>query len=396
MPPADEPPLAFFLPGPLYRVLLAMAMAALIPCAPGGEATVVGDTVCNACHQAKVHSFHETAHFRTSSLASSENIHGKFTADASTLQTVNPNLTFVMEANEKGYFQTAHMKTSATEELTRSERFDIVVGSGRKGQTYLFWDGDLLFQLPISYWTELDGWVNSPGYIDGTADFERPIVPRCLECHASSHAAKGPPENRYDTASLVLGVDCEKCHGPGSEHVARFRSGTTPTRPADFAIVNPARLSRSKQLDICALCHEGAGESLQPPLSFRPGDDLSQFIAFAKIAPHARVDVHAAQVQLLKMSRCFRSSTTLTCTTCHDVHIQQRDTAPFSAKCLGCHKVENCGEFVAKGHAIDNRCIDCHMPLQETGKIVSRVDGLTVRPKVRNHHIAVYPDAALP
>jgi hypothetical protein len=396
MPPADEPPLAFSVPGPLRRALLALAAAATLSCARGAEASLVGDTVCSACHQAKAHSFHDTAHFRTSSLASAENVHGRFTADANTLQTINPNLTFVMESNEKGYFQTAHMKTSATEELTRSERFDVVVGSGRKGQTYLFWDGDQLFQLPISYWTELDGWVNSPGYIDGTADFERPIVPRCLECHSSSHVAKGPPENRYDTASLVLGVTCEKCHGPGSEHVARFQSSTPPSRPADFAIVNPARLSRSKQLDICALCHEGAGESLQPPLSFKPGDDLSQFIAFAKIAPHARVDVHAAQVQLLKMSRCFRSSTTLTCTTCHDVHVAQRDTAPFAAKCLGCHKVENCGEFASKGHAIDNRCIDCHMPLQETGKIVSRVDGLTVRPKVRNHHIAIYRDAAAP
>jgi hypothetical protein len=49
-----------------------------------------------------------------------------------------------------------------------------------------------------------------------------------------------------------------------------------------------------------------------------------------------------------------------------------------------------------QGHAIDTRCIDCHMPLQETAKIVSRVDGETVRPKVRNHHIAIYPDTAAP
>jgi len=43
-----------------------------------------------------------------------------------------------------------------------------------------------------------------------------------------------------------------------------------------------------------------------------------------------------------------------------------------------------------------NRCIDRPMPLRETGKIVSKVDGQTVRPKVRNHHIAIYPDAAGP
>ena len=63
---------------------------------------------------------------------------------------------------------------------------------------------------------------------------------------------------------------------------------------------------------------------------------------------------------------------------------------------MTCHKVENCGKFTAMGHAIDNRCIDCHMPLQQTGKIISKVDGKAVQPKVRNHQIAIYPDAALP
>jgi hypothetical protein len=178
--------------------------------------------------------------------------------------------------------------------------------------------------------------------------------------------------------------------------VARFQRTPAPTSPEDFAIVNPARLSRARQLQLCALCHEGGGTALQPPLSYKPGDDLAEFIAFAKLAPNAKVDVHASQVQLLERSRCFRFSRTLTCITCHDVHTTQRETAPYAAKCLSCHKVENCGEFAMQGHAIDTRCIDCHMPLQETAKIVSRVDGETVRPKVRNHHIAIYPDTAAP
>jgi len=358
-------------------------------------ATLVGDEACASCHAEKAHSFHQTAHARTSSLPSSQSIHGRFSPGSNLLKTINANLVFVMEANERGYFQTAHMKTSATEELNRSERIDVVVGSGRKGQTYLFWDGDQLFQLPVSYWTSLDGWVDSPGYVDGTADFERPIVPRCLECHSSSFANRTPPENRFDKASLVLGVSCEKCHGPGSEHIARFRSARPPTAPAEFAIVNPARLSRARQLDVCALCHNGAGEPLVPSLSYHPGDDLSLFIAFSRADPKTRVDVHARQVPLLERSRCFRFSKTMTCTTCHDVHTPQRDAASFSSHCMTCHKVADCRVFPKLGHAIDTRCIDCHMPLQETGKIVSQVDGTTIRPMVRNHQIAIYPDIAL-
>jgi hypothetical protein len=236
----------------------------------------------------------------------------------------------------------------------------------------------------------MDGWVNSPGYIDGAADFERPIVPRCLECHSSSFANEPPPENRYDKQSLVLGVSCEKCHGAGSDHVARFRSDSPPKLPADFAIVNPSRLSRARQLAVCALCHNGAGEPLAAPLSFTPGEDIAKFIAFSRWDPKERVDVHARQVPLLEASRCFRSSKTMTCTTCHDVHTPQRDTAAFAARCMSCHQIESCRLFPRLGHTIDAKCVDCHMPLQETGKIVSRVDGSTVRPMVRNHKIAIY------
>jgi cytochrome c554/c'-like protein len=379
---------------PNRRLLVACAPLFVALAAPG--ATLVGDNACSACHQEKVRSFHLTAHARTSSAPSADSIHGKFGPDANALETSNPSLTFVMEANERGFFQTAHMRTSATEEVSRSERIDIVVGSGRKGQTYLFWDGDQLFELPVSYGTDKAGWIDSPGYVDGTADFDRPIVPRCLECHATSFANRPPPENRYLPTSLVLGVSCERCHGPGSDHVARFRSAAPPKDPSGYAIVNPARLSRARQLDVCAVCHNGAGESVAAPLSFVPGDDLSKFLVFSRWDPKAHLDVHARQVPLLEASRCFRFSKTLTCVTCHDVHTAQRDTSPFVSRCMACHKVENCGEFPKRGHAIDTRCIDCHMPLQETGKIVLRVDGSTVHPKVRTHRIAVYPDAVAP
>ena len=358
--------------------------------------TYVGNAACASCHGAEAHAFPATAHARTTSLPSEETIHGKFTAGANLLRTINPNLVFVMEAHDRGFFLTAHMKTSATEELNRSERIGVVVGSGRKGQSYLYWDGDQLFQLPVSYWTELDRWVNSPGFTDGVADFDRPIVPRCLECHATSFVNRQPPENRYDPASLVLGISCEKCHGPGSEHVARFRSATPPKARAEFAIVSPAKLSRARQLDICALCHNGAAEALAPALSFVPGDDLSRHLAFRRPAATAHVDVHARQVPLLETSRCFRSTTTMTCSTCHDVHAPQRDAASFSARCLTCHQIEGCRLFPKRGHAIDTGCIDCHMPLQETGKIISELDGSVIQPMVRNHRIAIYPESAVP
>ena len=75
----------------------------------------------------------------------------------------------------------------------------MVIGCGEKGQTYLYWKGDRLFELPVSYWASL-GWVNSPGYRDGYSDFDRLTIPRCLECHATYFESRQPPINRYSPA----------------------------------------------------------------------------------------------------------------------------------------------------------------------------------------------------
>ena len=53
--------------------------------------------------------------------------------------------------------------------LTRTEALEMVIGSGRKGQSYLYWYHGLLFELPVSYLTAANQWINSPGDQDGTA-----------------------------------------------------------------------------------------------------------------------------------------------------------------------------------------------------------------------------------
>jgi hypothetical protein len=352
----------------------------------------VGDDACGSCHQERVGSYHQTAHSKTSRRASRESILGNFNAGSNVLRTANPDLYFQMETTAGGFSQTAILRTSPFQVLTRTEPIEIVVGSGRKGQTYLFWDGEALFQLPVSYWTALGAWVNSPGYVDGAADFDRPIPRRCLECHASSFEARAPLENVYDKSSLVLGISCEKCHGPGAEHAARYRSPSPPRSSRDSAIVNPARLSRERQMDVCALCHAGAGDALTPPLSYIPGDVLAKHLSFPKVVPATPIDVHASQVQLLEQSRCFQSSPAMTCSTCHQVHQPDRDLAVFASRCLSCHQVESCRTFPKRGRAIANRCADCHMPLQQTDQIIiDNVAGEKLQPKVRNHRIAIYP-----
>jgi Cytochrome c554 and c-prime len=368
----------------MNRALLAVVvlLSQLPLLAAAKHENYLGDDACRSCHAGQVDSFHETAHYLTSALPNQHSILGSFAPGQNILKTSNPNLSFRMDAKDNTFTQTAVAPTSE-----RTEKFGFVIGSGEKGQTYLFWDEDQLFQLPISYWRDL-GWVNSPGYRDGFADFERGIIPRCLECHATYFEALPPPTNRYNTTGNSLGIQCEKCHGPGREHVKRERVKPAP----DSAILNPAHFSRDRQMDLCAWCHGGHGQPLLPSFSYQPGDALDKYIQLAKPDPGAPLDVHGNQVEMLKRSRCFLASS-MTCLTCHNVHVAQHNLAEFSQRCLSCHK-PNSATFAKPNHPLADNCIDCHMPRQETNLIVFDFAGKRVKPQVRNHWIKVYPASA--
>ncbi len=393
-----------------FTIIIALALAALMskkltrdyPVEAGGAQSAaatdtnrhardgyVGDAACRPCHADKVDSFHRTAHYLTSRSPDESSILGKFTPGSNVLKTSNPNLYFRMDERRtdgKGpdFFQTAVAGT-LPETTSHAERIALVIGSGGKGQTYLYWNEDQLFQLPVSYWVDL-GWINSPGYRDGVADFARPVTPRCVECHATYFDAVSPLLNRYNTVGVSLGIQCEVCHGPGREHVEQEAS--KPASPSSAAILNPARFPRDRQIDLCAWCHAGSGWSLLPEFSYIPGDPLDKYIDLPPPDPNAPLDVHGNQVGMLKQSRCFRSSN-MTCLTCHDVHVTQHNLAEFSHRCLSCHKPDS-ATFSKGSHPVSDNCIDCHMPRQETNLIVFDWNGRRMRPQVRNHWIKVY------
>lgn len=348
-------------------------------------AVVASNAQCLSCHKDYA-KYDSTAHHLTSRIASKDSILGKFD---DVLKTSEPELSYRLEARNNGFFQTGVLGTPP-DAVSISQRFDFVIGSGRKGQTYLYWgENDQLFQLPVSYWTALNSWVNSPGYGDRTLDFSRPILPRCFECHASSFqvVSDSGVVNRYRRSDYVLGISCERCHGPGGQHIAA--NSVPGQKPADQAILNLAKLPRARQLDLCALCHGGIGTSKTPVFSFKVGDVLAEHLEQKKPDPDEPLDVHGNQLALLERSKCFQSSE-MTCTTCHDVHRPQRDPREFSDKCLQCHKVQSCGLYPKRGNAIAGKCVDCHMPNQNSNIIFSSHDRVRITPKVRNHWIKVY------
>jgi len=132
-----------------------------------------------------------------------------------------------------------------------------------------------------------------------------------------------------------------------------------------------------------------------PAFSYVPGKPLGDYIQRGAPGPDEVVDVHGNQVALLERSRCFQSSN-MTCSTCHNVHLPQRNAAAFSRSCQTCHKVESCGLFHKLGHRIAENCIDCHMPKLTSKSVVSTNEGRKLQPQVRTHWLRVYTEGNNP
>lgn len=363
-----------------------------------------GDEACLPCHQQESLAYRHTSHRLTSQMPDSTTILGSFERGKNILSIANPTdndqdprLYFEMDAKDGSFYQTA-VAEQAGKRLTHREKIDLVIGSGVRGQTYLFWSGNRLYELPVSYWKDGHQWINSPGYKDGTANFERHVDPRCLECHATfiQPLSTDPQTNVYKRESLIPGISCELCHGPGGNHIAAERSHTPkPSDQFDAAILNPAKFSRDRKVDQCALCHNGADRAeTAPAFTYQPGQPLDEYLGANPADVSDRPDVHGNQVGLLKKSRCYLSSPAMSCTTCHDVHAPERAPAAYSDRCLACHQWRSCGASRKLGDKIKQDCIDCHMPLTETGAIVSVTAGRILRTSIRTHWIKVYPEAA--
>lgn len=318
---------------------------------------------CGACHREIAASFSGTAHFRTSQPATAASILGSFDDGRNVLRTRAAGTYFVMERREDGFYQTGHQAGKA-----RSARFDLVIGSGRRGQSYLYWRGGLLFQLPVSYLAAAGEWMNSPGYADGAVHFDRLIPPRCLECHTTRIRSAVDSE---------WGIGCAKCHGRGADH---------------SALVNPARFSRDRALDLCGWCHSGIREPIRPSFTYRPGQELAEYLLPED--GHAEPDVHGNQVGLLRSSRCFQRSPEMTCANCHNVHREERDLAAMARKCESCHEPGRCAAAARLGGRIAGGCVLCHMPEQRSKVITIQTRRAPFAQPYRTHAIGIYRGAA--
>ena len=158
-----------------------------------------------------------------------------------------------MEKRDSGFYQVAYYK--GQQRITG--RFDIVVGSGSKGQTYITRYKNELYQLPVSYFTAAHKWANSP-LISHQSDSVQQIhhipLPGMSQYFCQSDFKTGPDPESFDP-KIIFGVDCEKCHGPAARHV-EFQT-QNPKEKTGKIYPESGTFSRQQNLDLCGLCHGG-------------------------------------------------------------------------------------------------------------------------------------------
>ncbi|HTI07562.1 MAG TPA: multiheme c-type cytochrome [Puia sp.] len=363
---------------------------------PRGEA-YAGAAACLKCHKPVCDAYAFAAHERTSALATRDAIPGSFTPPGNRF-SYGPGLDVNMVQRDSGLFQ-----VTTVDGKEEAHPFDIVVGSGRKAQTYLYWNGDQPFELPVSYFMITHSWANSPGFPTDRVWFNRTIPIRCFECH-SSYIQKKPSIrvdafnqiDQFDKSKVVYGIDCERCHGPAALHVS-WQQQHPQDREAKY-ITRYAALSRQQKLDVCGSCHSGTHTMARSAFAFKPGDRLSDYYY-----PESRIsmtpttmDVHGNQTQLLMASKCYLKSETLVCTSCHDTHKKERDDlAVFSTRCMSCHQVATHKRIDSLSTTVlAANCIDCHLPARASKVITLQTEGQKdpVADKVRSHFITIYPE----
>jgi Doubled CXXCH motif (Paired_CXXCH_1) len=335
------------------------------------EARYVGSEACRGCHG------REHASFRRTGM-------GRSMAEV-TPDLEPPDTTFDHPASKRRYqiqrkdgqiWHREFLLTGGKDEIVLAEYpLKYVIGSGRHSRTYAVEAEGFLVESPVTWYASGKGWKMSPGYDNPHQQgFDRAVGDGCLICHAGQADAVGASLHRMQVTEAAIG--CERCHGPGSLHVAHH-AGRKPVAErvagVDYTIVNPAHLSRDLAEAVCQQCHLRSNATIvargRKPADYRPGLPLHEFRQdYGLDHPDASMTV-VGHVEQMHLSRCYQNSKTLSCLTCHNPHDEpapRERVAHYRAVCLECHKPAACRETDGRRQAKADSCIHCHMPTSPT------------------------------
>jgi predicted CXXCH cytochrome family protein len=336
--------------------------------------------ICAGCHGDIAASFHKTGMGRSLYTPTTANRIEDYTQKNSIYNRRSDSYYTMVERDGSFYQQRDQLGPDGRKINSLEERVDYVIGSGDQARSYLHRDAEgRLIELPVTWYSENRGyWAMTPGYDQlRQNDFHGPISDGCFFCHDAyprtpideNMRASGEP---VFPATIPQGIDCQRCHGPGEAHAKAATSKNSTVEQIRNAIVNPARLSRDRQVEVCMECHLSTSGSQDENVSrrfdrgvfsFRPGQPLADYKLYfdqAGAEQHKdKFDIVDAAYRL-SFSACFQKSQ-MTCLTCHDPHVESHSQAAEARYIQVC---ESCHQSVRHTVALpaSETCITCHMP----------------------------------
>lgn len=351
----------------------------------------VGPDVCTKCHASVHQQWGESLHSKILQPATRSSVLGDFGAGKIALHDSKYSIQF---RNGKYYIAESDLTGKPEEHVIQ-----YTLGS-RRVQHYLTTlpDGRIVV-LPPTWDVLRKTWVSSdeienPEESAGVQVWNK----SCYSCHVSGEQKNFDLEHdRYATTWRDLSIDCESCHGPGSEHVetASAKALDAETRAKiKQTIVNPARLDATRSSMICAQCHSfrdmyadkfqaGANyyDFFLPVMQYRlPAEDSAYWA-------DGRPRWVSNETFGLWQSQCFLKGGA-TCTTCHtsghniDIAGNPQLAPSSNSLCAQCHAqivndVQAHSHHDPKGRGAS--CVECHMP-----RVV-----ISLRAEMRDHSMSI-------
>lgn len=356
------------------------------------SAKYVGMNTCKLCHQSIYNTFIETGMGQSLGIASKAKSLGEF--KNAFIKDKYTNYEYCAFWKKDSLFIKEYLLEKNDTVFSRTEQVNYIIGSGQHTNSHLQNVNGYINQMPMTFFTQKKQWDLPPGFENGfNTRFSRKIGLECMSCHNAYPDFVIGSENKYK--SIPVGIDCERCHGPGSIHVAERSNGSKidTSKYIDFTIVNPSKLQIDLQFDICQRCHLQGNTILNDDKSFydfKPGKKLNDYMSvfLPKYSNAEDEFIMASHADRLKQSSCFIKSNTktinnsnnikpykngLTCITCHNPHISVKhtETNAFNKACVNCHNTnqnkiicteKNVNKLFIQNNLNNANCVNCHMP----------------------------------
>jgi predicted CXXCH cytochrome family protein len=373
--------------------LLLLTVA--LPLHGQSDRSYVGEQACAKCHTAIHREWAESLHSKMLQPATERSVKGDFAQGKIVLR----GSTYLLQHRNGKYYITESNLTGKPWE----HRVEYTLGN-RRIQHYLTTlpDGRIIL-MPFTWDIVRKKWLDNTEVENPE---EAPWLDvqvwnkSCYSCHVSGEKKNFDLEHvGYHTTWQDSGINCERCHGAGSEHVAKATDTkliNADTRAIlNKTIVNPAHLDATRSTMICAQCHSfrdiyvdgfeaGANyyDFFLPVMEYRLPD--SEDPAYW---PDGRPRWFSNDAFALWQSECFLKGGA-TCITCHShPHNTNADSNPQlrrdnNALCTRCHKAI-AAQISAHTHHKPNSsgrsCVECHMPATV----------ISIKARFRDHSISI-------